>query len=268
MNYYDAHNHFQDYRLDSARPDLFESIINGSIAAMTVNGTCEADWESVLNLGQTSSRFIPSIGLHPWFTHRASPDWKSKFTDFAQQSRCVGEIGLDQWIQDSPFDLQKEAFEFQLRFAVARNYPITIHCLKAWGSLLKILRQEISSDTKFLLHSFAGSREILAELSDLGAYFSISGYFAHERKRAAADLFKFVPIDKLLIETDAPDMLPPPSLQLHPLTSQNGDLINSPANLPMIYQFTAELLRMPLKELAAQFELNFKNFYSTVLKPG
>ena len=96
-----------------------------------------------------------------------------------------------------------------------------------------------------------------ASLAKLGGYFSISGYFAHERKAAQRGIFKTIPIDRLLVETDAPDMLPPSELITHDLGEAND-----PRNLPRIYDFAAKLFGMPLIEFAGRIETNFKSLFS------
>ena len=107
-----------------------------------------------------------------------------------------------------------------------------------------------------MIHSYGGSAEMVQKFSKLGAYFSISGYFAHERKAAQREVFKKVPVDRLLIETDAPDMLPPRELIAHDL----GDL-NDPRNLPGVYEFAAGLIEIPLENFASRVEANFKSLF-------
>jgi TatD DNase family protein len=91
----------------------------------------------------------------------------------------------------------------------------------------------------------------------LGAYFSLPGYFAHERKAHQRETFRHVPPDRLLIETDAPDQLLPDARNRFPLLDAAGKPINHPANLRAVYEFAAEWLGLPPDKLAAQVEANF-----------
>ena len=102
------------------------------------------------------------------------------------------------------------------------------------------------------MHSYGGSIEFARQLLDLGAYFSFSGYFLQPRKTAVVEVFKELPKDRILIETDAPDMAPPDEVVSHPL----ADGLNHPANLPAIGAALAEELGMEATELA---ELTTKN---------
>ena len=101
---------------------------------------------------------------------------------------------------------------------------------------------------------------MLPRFTQLGAYFSMSGHFAHERKHAQQRVFKEVPDDRLLIETDAPDM-PPPSA-LRPYSLEDAAL-NHPANLAAIYRFTARLRGLSVDDLATTVAANFKRLFST-----
>ena len=153
---------------------------------------------------------------------------------------------------------QEEVFVWQLRLAAERNLPVSIHCLQAWGAMLDILTREPRPRCGFVLHSYGGPREMVAPLAKLGAYFSLPGYFAHERKQRQREAFLAVPPDRLLIETDAPDQLLPDARNRHPLTdAATGRPLNHPANILAVHEFAAELLGEPVEKLAARVEENF-----------
>ena len=149
--------------------------------------------------------------------------------------------------------------------AAERNLPVTVHCLRAWGRLLELVTAEARPECGFLLHSYGGPPEMIPAFTKLGAYFSISGYFAQPRKAKQAQAFRAVPMERLLIETDAPDMLPPASLIRLPLSDPaTGTLINHPGNLGAIYEFAAELRGMTVAELASQVEGNFGRLFGGI----
>jgi TatD DNase family protein len=106
---------------------------------------------------------------------------------------------------------------------------------------------------------------MIAPLAELGAYFSIPGYFAHERKARQREAFGHVPPDRLLIETDAPDQpLPTERIQYLLTDPATGKAINHPANLGAVYHFVAELLGEPLEMLGALVEENFRRLFGAV----
>jgi TatD DNase family protein len=232
---------------------------------MVVNGACEEDWPLVQSLAQRHSRVLPSFGYHPWYLHERTERWQENLKRFLETpGSVVGEIGLDRWKPDLPYDGQEDAFTWQLALAAERNVAASIHCLQAWGRLLELLRQGPRPKRGFLLHSYGGSRELVKPLAALGAYFSFPGYFMHERKAKQREAFKEVPMDRLLIETDAPDQLLPDSDNRFPLHGPDGKALNHPANLPAIYEFMARERGLSLGDLAVQVEGNFHRLFCAV----
>ena len=98
-------------------------------------------------------------------------------------------------------------------------------------------------------------------LTKLGAYFSFPGYYMHERKSRPREAFRAVPLERLLIETDAPDQLLPDAANRFPLRDRSSQPVNHPANLGVIYEFVAKERGMELKELSAQVESNFARLF-------
>jgi TatD DNase family protein len=175
----------------------------------------------------------------------------------------VGEIGLDRWKPGLDFAPQPDLFRRQLELAAELDRPVSIHCLRAWGMLFELLRDGPRPARGFLLHSYGGPLEMVAPLTELGAYFSLPGAFARERKTRQRAVFQAVPAERLLIETDAPDQMPPAALVRHPCTDPaTGRKLNHPANLGAVYEFAAELREQPLSRLAAQVEANFHRLFS------
>ena len=266
LRLYDAHNHLQDDRLAPHLEAVLGAVRQEGVVQMVVNGSCEADWPEVLELARSCPEVIPSFGCHPWYVKELNPDWQQALLQHLEAvPSAVGEVGLDRWIKDYDLELQEQVFVWQWRLAAERELPVSIHCLQAWGRLLEILRAEPRPRCGFLLHSYGGPQEMVAPLTELGAYFSLPGYFAHERKARQRDAFRAVPPDRLLIETDAPDQLLPPERCRYPLTElQTGKAINHPANLGAVYQFAAELLSEPIEALAQRVEANFQRLFGVV----
>jgi TatD DNase family protein len=260
---YDAHNHLQDERL-GIEPETILAVTDGeNIRRMVVNGSSEEDWAAVRELARKFNQVIPSFGYHPWYIKQRSQDWDKTLISFLEESRAgVGEIGLDKWIKDYDLPDQQKVFRRQLQIAAERNLPVSIHCLQAWGTLLELLNLGPRPLCGFVLHSFGGPQELIEPLARLGAYFSLPGYFAHERKVRQRETFRYVPHDRLLIETDAPDQSLPAERVKYPLTdTKTGKPVNHPGNLGAVYQFASELLELPIEELARQVEQNFRRLF-------
>jgi TatD DNase family protein len=263
--FYDAHNHLQDERLKPHLSAVMAAVQGEPIAKMVVNGSCEEDWPDVLALAVQYPQVIPSFGHHPWHLKNRTPEWQEKLRwHLDQVPSAIGEIGLDRWIKDHDDAEQEEIFIWQLRLAAERDLPVSIHCLQAWGRMLEILEREPRPKCGFLLHSYGGSKEMVPGLARLGAYFSLPGYFAHERKARQRETFRHVPIDRVLIETDAPDQCLPDERVRFPLAGPDGKPINHPANLRGVYEFAAELLGKSVEALSAQVEENFHRLFDAV----
>lgn len=264
MRLYDAHNHLQDPRLGSDVASLLATAAREGVVRMVVNGSCEEDWPDVLALARKHAEVIPSFGYHPWYVKERTSDWRGVLTRTLDGvSSAIGEIGLDRWIKDFDLPEQEDVFVWQLRLAAERGLPVGIHCLQAWGRMLELLQVTPRPACGFLLHSYGGPPEMIPSLAKLGAYFSLPGYFAHERKERQRETFRHVPPDRLLIETDAPDQPLPEERSRHPMVDPvSGRPINHPANLRAVYDFAAELFVEPVEQLAVRVEQNFQRLFA------
>lgn len=264
MRLYDAHNHLQDERFGGRQAELVAAAQATGVARMVVNGACEEDWAQVQELAKQSAIVQPSFGYHPWYLHERTERWQEELVRYLDTTpnAVVGEIGLDRWKPDLSYEGQEEVFVWQLRLAAERNSAASIHCLQAWGRMMELLRAEARPERGFLLHSYGGSAELIAPLAKLGAYFSFPGYYLHERKERQREVFKQIPAERLLVETDAPDQALPEELNQHPLTdSATGKAINHPANLRTVYEGLAKVRGMAVEDLAGLVEGNFKRLF-------
>ncbi len=260
----DAHNHLQNPRLAPHLGEILRALESSNITRCVVNGTSESDWPLTADLARRFPTLVqPSFGLHPWNAPSRSPDWLATLRACldTHPAAGLGECGLDRWIKNHDLDDQTTVFLAQLDLAQARNLPLSIHCLRAWGPLLDCLRQHPLPERGFLLHSYGGSAELVPELVSLGAWFSFSGCFLDPRKTKARRAFRHVPLSRLLVETDAPDMLPPPEYQPHPLRDAHDLPLNHPANLPAIATGLAQLLKIPPGSLRHHLANNFETFF-------
>ena len=247
LRWTDSHTHLQDPRLGDPGP-VVALMKQAGVTRCVINSTRESDWSAVAKLAVSEPDFIlPAFGIHPWHAHTASAGWQEKLRSLLGKypRASIGECGLDHWIADPPLDIQRPVFIDQLRLARELDRPLTIHCLKAWGALLAAFA-EAPPPARFLMHSFGGSIEIARRLVPLGAYFSFSGHFLHPRKSAVLEVFRQLPPSRILLESDAPDMLPPAEIIAHPLPENH----HHPANLPAIGLALATALEMTAEALA------------------
>ena len=260
MKLFDAHNHLQDARLDLHRARLASA---PPVSAMVVDGSGVEDWSAVAALARVHAWVRPAFGVHPWYVREQPADWQDRLeallVEFPMAS--IGEIGLDRWIENADVEVQLACFTAQLALAARDNRAASIHCLRAWGLMEETLRASPRPERGFLLHSYGGPAEMVSSFVKLGAYFSVSPYFLHERKAKQWATFAEVPLDRLLIETDAPDMWPPTAMNPHPLCDQEGKEINDPANIELMYRELATLRGLSVEELAAVVQGNFERLF-------
>lgn len=254
----DVHNHLQDAALEPHLGEILKALRQSGVRHAVVNGTRESDWAGVQKLAAAHPWILPSYGLHPWFIRERAPDWQEKMLHFLDNTPCgIGEIGLDRWIEGYDLPDQQKVFRWQLALAAERNLPATIHCIRAWGSLVETLQSTPLPSRGFLIHSYGGPEEMIGLFSRLGAWFSFSGCFLHERKRERRELFSRIPLERILVETDAPAMPLPVERQTHSLEAS----LNHPAHIVPIYHALAEIRGMPVGELAGQIQANFQRLF-------
>jgi TatD DNase family protein len=283
---FDAHNHLQDARFDLRADELLACAAQAGVTRMVVNGVSETDWPHVAALARRHPEQVqPSFGYHPWFLGERTPDWERNWVRWLDTTphAAVGEIGLDRWMLEQPerwrarcfgsnsgplreppaWAEQEAVFVRQLSLAAERNLPASIHCLYAFGPLRDLLTKHPHPACGFLLHSYSGPVELVPALARLGAYFSFSGYFLSEAKLRQRTVFLAIPPDRLLVETDAPDQLPPKIYTQHPLAdARTGQSLNHPANLAAIYAGLAGVLGESEAGLTARVAENFHRLFS------
>ncbi|MFD2255412.1 TatD family hydrolase [Luteolibacter algae] len=230
---FDSHNHLQSPRFGGNADELIREMKAVGIQGCVVNATRENDWADVARLAERFEGFVfPAFGIHPWFAHTAKPGWQERLRRQLEryQNATLGEAGVDGWVDSPSMDLQIEVFRDQWDLAAELKLPLTVHCLKAWEELFHIIDSSQKAPDKILMHSFGGSLEIAQRLLKYDTWFSFSGYFLQPRKRKVLEVYKQLPADRILLETDAPDMAPPEDLISKPTTGA----VNHPANLRSI----------------------------------
>ncbi|MGB0369925.1 MAG: TatD family hydrolase [Opitutales bacterium] len=255
----DAHCHLQDAQLAS----YLEETLSSDISTWLVNGTSPSDWAAVASLCERDDRIIPAFGWHPWHVSREAPamqfDTLLKYLELYPRAH-VGEIGVDRWKAGLDEGAQVETLVVQLEIAAAAGRPATVHCLKAWGLLEEAWKRAQSKPQRILLHAFNGSAETAQVWLKRGAFFSFSTYFIHARKSAIREIFRTLPTERILVETDAPAMSPPLSECIRPIETVEGNEINHPLNLTAAYRALARLRSVDFDALVTQVADNFNAF--------
>lgn len=222
MIYTDAHNHLQNM---PNRDDEIHQAMAADVAHFICNATQESDWATVLDLAARYMSVQACVGVHPWFVQTVREGWLERLEDVlrAHPHVMVGEIGLDK-TRDN-LSQQESIFTAQLNLARRYSRIAHLHCVHAEDKMLSMMRKH---QRPFLLHRFSGDK--IEQWTALGAYFS----FAQITDKVAT-----VPLDRVLLESDAPSCFAPKYIAWQ---AKKG----------------AQMLGMDLESFAAQLEKNRK----------
>lgn len=256
---YDAHIHLADSNLLSRETAVLNCYANLGIRKVICNGTSPQDWDRVLQLAKRDRRVIPAVGLHPWAVDEAPEDWKSRLLQALQAgAQAIGEVGLDRWRTKNNFAAQHNAFDFQLKLATQFNRPISIHCLKATGPLMDILRSRPTPVRGIHLHAYSGPVELIPELVEIGTFFSFNAGQLVGSRPKVLERIRAVPDENILIETDAPNFLPEPIYRAFEFCDSDRC---HPGNIQTAYQAIASVRGQSLPALTEQVESNFIRYF-------
>ena len=210
MNLYDVHTHIQDIRLLILRDDVIKRSLEAGVTGIMCCGTHEGDWDGVVEMVEKYESVRASFGIHPWFISDRNNDWLERLEARLNvyPTAGVGEIGLDRMIQHRNDKDQEMVFVEQLKLSQKLQRPVSLHCRKAWGVMPDIIKQNGGLPFGGVVHSWSGSCEMVNVFEKLGAYISFSGSVTRANNKKAHNACRAVSRDRLLIETDSPDILP------------------------------------------------------------
>jgi TatD DNase family protein len=217
------------------------------VAALNVCVTLE-EFPTVLALAEAHREIFASVGVHPDYQDGREPT-EQDLLDSARHPKVVaiGETGLDYYRLKEPLDWQRERFRTHIRAARRCGKPLIIHTRAAAEDTLRIMEEETAGEAGGLMHCFTETRAVAAAALDLGFYISFSGIVTFKNATELREVAKFVPLDRLLIETDAPYLAPVP----------HRGKTNEPAYVPHVAEKIAALRGMQVADVAAASTTNF-----------
>lgn len=231
----DTHCHLTMPEFNEDRDEVIKRAIDNCVVKMINIGY---DYESSLEgikLAEKYPEVFTTIGFHPHESKYFSPQILEKFKPLISHPKVVGigETGLDFYKNYSPKDEQKTVFRKLIKLAQEYNLPLIIHCRDAYPSVFKILEEEKSSNLKIIFHCFSGNTEVAQACIDKGYFISLAGPITFKNAKELKEVVQKIPLDHLLIETDAPYLTPEP---------KRGKR-NEPENVRFIAKKIAEILK-------------------------
>ncbi len=216
MGLFDSHAHYDDPRfagdLDEVVSHLREkSEICPTGVEYVVNIGCDVPTSRLcLDLAEKYDLFYAAVGIHPQDAHTFDENSISQLKEMLSHPKAVaiGEIGLDYKYENAPREVQKDVFRRLMALSRETGYPVCIHDRDAHGDVFDIVRS--FPDVKGVMHSFSSSPEMARQYVKMGWYISFSGTVTFKNAAIVPEAAKAVPLDRLLLETDAPYLAPVP----------------------------------------------------------
>lgn len=211
---FDAHAHYDDEKFDTDRDSVMAQLVQHGVCAVINNGVDLETSQKAIEFAEKYPHFFAAVGIHPESVPNIPIEkidsYISKIESMLSHKKVVaiGETGLD-YYWDIPKEEQKIVFERQLQLSNDTRMPIIIHDREAHKDTLELLKKYRPYG---LLHCYSGSVEMLKELFRVGnMYISLGGVVTFKNARVPVEVAKEVPLNKLLLETDAPYMAPVPN---------------------------------------------------------
>lgn len=207
---FDTHAHYYDSAFDPDRDEVLASLPGEGVGLVLCPGTELWSCRRCIELAEQYPHVYAAVGIHPEDALNLPADWLAQIEKMAANPRvkAIGEIGLDYYWKEVPHDLQKEVFRAQLALAEKLNMPVIVHDREAHGDCLAIVKE--FPNVRGVFHCYSGSAEDARTLIKLGWHLSFTGTITFKNARKAPEVIAAVPIERIMVETDAPYMAPVP----------------------------------------------------------
>jgi len=209
----DSHCHLDHERFESDRDAAIERAFAAGLTDLITVGADLASSSRAIVLAEQHPHVYATIGVHPHDAKEAPTDYLDQLRALRQRSSrivAVGEIGLDYHYDLSPRELQRRLFEEQIALARELDLPIVIHMREAEDDCLDILRRAGRAPLRGVLHCFTSTLDFARQCLDLGLFISIPGVVTYQKPGELVEVVKRLPLDSMLVETDAPYLAPVP----------------------------------------------------------
>lgn len=247
---FDTHAHYDDDSFDEDREAVLSQIKENGVVGIL---NCASSYESIdktYNLTIQNDFIYGALGIHPENADEFNDDVEKEIIELVNKNKkiiAIGEIGLDYYWEENPSkEIQKEVFRRQMKLAETLNLPVIIHDRDAHGDTLEIMKE--FPNVKGIVHCFSGSVEFAVECIKLGYYIGIGGVVTFKNAKKIVEVVKQIPLENILVETDAPYMAPTP----------NRGKRNKSDYIAYIIEQIAQIKNLNPKEVNLAVNSNFK----------
>lgn len=236
----DSHCHLDAGEFDADRDAVIARALAAGVRRQVVPAIDAAGWPALRTLCSQHAGLYPAYGLHPMFLQAHAPEHLDLLREWIERERpvAIGECGLDFFVEGLDYQTQQLYFEGQLALAREFDLPLIVHARRAVEAVIVAIRKV--GGLRGVVHSYAGSEEQARQLWDNGFMIGLGGPVTYERAQRLRRLAARMPLEHLLLETDAPDQ---------PDAEHRGQR-NEPARLTRVCEVIAELRGQPYEEVA------------------
>lgn len=262
MELIDTHCHFDLPIFNNDRHELVHRASALGINRLIMPAIAYKNWDAIKNVqrqydNDPKINLYAAYGLHPMFISQHEDEHLQALRYWLEHERpiAVGECGLDFFVKDLDQQRQMRIFSAQVALAAEYDLPLIIHARKSLDSVMKVIRQQMQRSRTHLrgvIHSFSGSEQQAKQCIELGFYLGFGGPMTYPRAKKLRHLVASLPLEALLLETDAPDQ---PDVACH------GQR-NEPARLLAIAETFATLRQQPLQTIAEVTTQNAKTLFN------
>lgn len=260
MRLVDSHSHFDAAEFDADRAVVHARALASGIDTQVVPAVDGAGWPKLKAVCAQFAGLHPAYGLHPMYLASHRPEHLRELQQWIEREQpvAVGECGLDYFVEGLDADAQQLYFDAQLQLAREFDLPVIVHARRAVDAVIASIRKV--GGLRGVVHSFSGSAEQAAQLHKLGFLLGIGGPVTYERANRLRGIVATMPLEQLLLETDAPDQ---------PDSSHRGER-NEPAYLTKVLEVVAELRGASREDVAAQTTANAERLFglAATIKPA
>ena len=254
MKLIDSHCHLYPEYYGEELDQVVENAKENDVIFMVNIGTDKETSKVAIDVAENHDGVFATVGLYPEFCNDDEVDLsfieELIKNDTNHKIVAIGEIGLDYHGENVNKDNQKKHFIEQINLANELNLPVCIHSRNADMDMLEILKNN-KINSGFVMHCFSSSLEIAKEIVKIGGFISIAGPITFKNARGLIDVVKFLPLEKIMVETDAPYLCPEPYRGMR----------NEPAFVKNTAQKIADLKEMKIDIFIEQITKNTKDFY-------
>ena len=249
----DSHCHLEMESYDADRDNVINRAVRAGLGYMLTVATEEKYFATALRIVDSYDVVYGAFGIHPHNSQEFNDKVAKKIKESFSNRKLVayGEIGLDFYRNYAPREVQIKAFRAQIALARELSLPIIVHSREARDETLRILSETAAADNGAVMHCFSYDLDTAKKLLDMGFHLSIPGTVTYKKASSLREIVRFVPLDRMLPETDAPFLTPEP----------HRGKRNEPAFVTLVVTQIAEVLGRPVEEISPVLFDNFVRLF-------